>query len=156
MKNAIPFLLALLCLILGWSTYQTRQRLAELEAQPPVVAKPDTVYIAKPYKVKVVEYRDRAVPAQVKVYPTDTLLRDTLEQQPLITEVQVKRRQLTIARIDPKGEVTSDHYPLPKHLHSLTIDHAGHVAIRTKKPRRALKALGIVAGVGIVTLIVLR
>lgn len=156
MKTSISILLALLCLVLAWSTYRTRQRLEALEAQPPVVAQPDTVFIAKPYEVKVVEYRYRAVPAKVKVYQPDTLLRDTLEQQDLIAEVQVKRRQLTVARIDPKGEVRTDHYTLPKHLQSLTLDHAGHVALRSKKPRRALKALGIVAGVGIVTLIVLK
>lgn len=159
MKNPISFALAVLCLILAWSTFQSRQQLAELENRPSVVAQPDTVYVDKPYEVKVVEYRDRAVPVQVKVYPPDTLLRDTLERQDIITQVRLTKRVLTIDRIDPKGITFSEQYSLPEQLHklhSIRIDHLGQVEVKPRKKHRVLKAGLVLIGAGATAYLILK
>lgn len=145
MINRILLLaLAVLIVVLAFQNKAQRAQIDHLEAQRP--AKPDTVFVNKPYKVEVIKYRDRAVPVQVKVYQPDTVLRDTMVHDTLISAIKLRKKQLVIDRIDPKGIVYSNKYPLPRH-YDLQIDYSGHV--RVKKRRQLLKKTGIVVGIGV-------
>lgn len=100
---------------------------------------PDTIFVAKPYKVIEIKKEYIEKPVKVIVYLKDTTLRKQAEHSDIITGINFKRHNLfnkmdfiTIDKINPQGIVLSHAYEVPP-VREIKIDMNGN--LQTKKKR---------------------
>jgi hypothetical protein len=100
---------------------------------------PDTIFVAKPYKVIEIKKEYIEKPVKVIVYLKDTTLRKQAEHSDIITGINFKRHNLfnkmdfiTIDKINPHGIVLSHEYEVPP-VREIKIDMNGN--LQTKKKR---------------------
>ncbi|MDC3220640.1 hypothetical protein OAT71_02380 [Flavobacteriales bacterium] len=110
------------------------------------LVKTDTVYVNKPYKV--IEIKEVAKPVRVEVYKRDTVLREKLIQDTLITGIEIKKKEIRIHRLTPLGIVLIDEYNI-QDVTGMTLNYEGKLEVKKKKRRklwRNLERIGLVAG----------
>lgn len=90
----------------------------------------DTIYIDKPYKVEVI--KEVEVPKIVRVYHTDTILREKLVKDTLITFLEITPKQAHIHTLTPSGKPSINTYPIEDYT-QLQINHKGQIKRRRKK-----------------------
>ena len=109
----------------------------------------DTIYVNKPYKEIVIQEVEVEKPVKVFVYRTDTVYRERIELDTLITSVQITPRVAKIHTITPEGLPMIKEYPLPQ-FREIIIDHQGNMKVKRKKRRRkfwrTMERVGIFAG----------
>lgn len=103
-----------------------------------VYMKPDTVFVDRPYKEIVIKEVEKEVPKTVVVYKIDTVYREQIEKDTLITAVEITEEIAKIHTITPKGIPLIQEYPMPEFKH-IQIDHEGNTKIKRKKNRKRLK-----------------
>ena len=95
----------------------------------------DTIYVDKPYKEIVIKKVEIEVPKTVYIYKTDTVFREKLIRDTLITSIELDRKLARIHTITPLGMPLIKEYNLPQ-FRQIQIDHEGNLAIKPKKLRR--------------------
>lgn len=95
----------------------------------------DTIYIDKPYKEIVIKEIEVEVPKTVYIYKRDTIYREILEKDTLISSIEIDRQTATIHTITPLGIPQIKEYNLPP-FRQLRIDHEGNFAITPQKRNR--------------------
>jgi hypothetical protein len=104
----------------------------------------DTLYIDRPYKVEVI--KEVEVPQIVRVYQRDTVYRNQLEKDTLITFVEITPKEAHIHTITPLGKPTINTYPIEDYS-LLQINHKGSLKRRRKKRFwRNLERVGFLLG----------
>ena len=94
----------------------------------------DTIYINKPYERIVVQKIE--VPREVLIYRRDTIFREQMEKDTLISGLQFTPRKLTLHSITPEGQPLVKKYPLAA-FRELKVDHKGNLQIKkVKHPKR--------------------
>jgi hypothetical protein len=104
----------------------------------------DTVYIEKPFIPKKIEPNNQ--PVKVKVYKQkDPALRDSLEKEPIIEAIEIKKNskgqvtEIDITKVDSSGLITTDIHKLDPDSKKIEIDNTGQV--EEKKKTRVGKIL---------------
>jgi len=97
------------------------------------VIQTDTVYIDKPYKV--IELKEIEKPIKITIYKTDTIYRDQLVQDTLITFIEFQPKLAKIHILTPQGLPLIKDYPLPPSFQKVQINHQGDFSITSKKVR---------------------
>ena len=98
------------------------------------VIKTDTVYVNKPYKEIVIKEVEIEKPVKVLIYKTDTVFRQKLERDTLISGVKLNLDKATIHSITPNGVPLVKVYSL-KQFSEAKIDHKGNLKVSRKKNR---------------------
>jgi hypothetical protein len=114
--------------------YQVKQP----EASPPaIIAKPDTVYSDKP--IIPVAVASKAIPAKVAIHKADTVARQQLEKQTIVTGIRKARDKLEVQKMDPLGIAVQEDYPLPEPelIKEIRIDTSGNVEVISEDPKKA-------------------
>jgi hypothetical protein len=99
----------------------------------------DTIYVDRPYMEVVVQKIE--VPKKVFVYLTDSVFREGIEKDTLITGLEITPSLAQIHTITPKGLSIIREYPLPKYR-ELKIDHQGQLRVKRKKHKKFWKRAG--------------
>lgn len=89
-------------------------------------------------RVAVVKKVEMEVPKTVFVYKTDTVFRQRIEKDTLITGIEITNEIAKIHTLTPKGIPIVREYPMPE-FKQITIDHEGNTQIKRKKNRKRLK-----------------
>ena len=93
----------------------------------------DTVFVDKPYEV--IEIKEIEKPVKITVYKTDTIYREKLIQDTLITHLEIEPKYAKIHTLTPEGIPLIKDYPLPS-FERINIDHEGDIQIKEKKVKR--------------------
>ena len=95
--------------------------------------KTDSVYTNRPYELKEIENIQK--PNKVVVYQVDTLIRNQVEKDTIITGVTITENQLSIEKITPKGLIFIDTYNLKfDDIKKVEINNKGQLQVINKKP----------------------
>lgn len=108
------------------------------KSEPATYMMPDTVFVDRPYKEIVVKEVEKVVPKTVVVYKADTIYRQQIEKDTLITGVEITNEIAKIHTITPKGIPIVREYPMPE-FKQITIDHEGNTQIKRKRKPKRLK-----------------
>ena len=113
------------------------------------IVQTDTVFIDKPYKV--IELKEVEKPIKVTIYKTDTIYRDQLIQDTLITFIEIQPKLAKVHTLTPQGLPLIKDYPLPPTFQKIQINHQGDVNITSKKIKhqkfwRNAERIGLVLG----------
>jgi hypothetical protein len=145
-----------LCLILLFLLLLKSCELEKAKKHVEVSRVPDTVYVAKPYKVVVIQKQYIEKPVKVIVYLKDTTLRKQAERSEIITRIDFKRHNLfhkkdflKVDKINPQGIVFSNEYNLEP-VREIKIGLNGDVEVK-KKRHLGLKIVGSIIAGGIST-----
>lgn len=96
----------------------------------------DTVFVDKPYKEIIIKKVE--VPVTVTIYQTDTIYRERLERDTLITFVEITPKHASIHTITPLGKPSINTYPI-EDFSNLKINHKG--GLKSRKRKRFWKGL---------------
>lgn len=96
--------------------------------------KTDSIYTNRKYKIKIIN--DIQKPNTVVVYnKPDTILRNIVENDTIITGVTITENQISIEKIDAKGIVCIDTYKIdPDRVKKIEINNKGQLQFTTTKP----------------------
>lgn len=109
-----------------------------------IITTTDTIYVDRPYKIEVI--KEVEVPVKVVVYQRDTIYREKLEQDTLITFLSISPKLAEIHTLTPTGKPSVAHYPIEDFTH-LDINHKGKLKTKKKKQFwRNLERMGIFVG----------
>lgn len=104
----------------------------------------DTIYIDKPYKVEVI--KEVEVPKIVRVYHTDTILREKLVKDTLITFLEITPKLAYIHTLTPSGIPSINTYPIEGYS-QLQINHKGQIKRRRmKRFWKSVERVGLFVG----------
>ena len=101
---------------------------------PPLILT-DTVYVDKPYKQIVIKEVEVEKPVKVYMYKTDTVYRERIEKDTLITSVELTPKLAKIHTITPEGLPLIAEFPLPEYR-DIKIDHEGNMEVKRKRKQR--------------------
>ena len=120
-----------------------------LHSPAPTMIRTDTVYVDKPYKEIVIKEVEVEKPVKVYIYKTDTVYRERIERDTLITSIELTPKLAKIHTITPEGLPLIAEYPLPE-FGDIKIDHEGNMEVKRKRRRRKfwrrLERIGIFVG----------
>ncbi|MBL4753235.1 MAG: hypothetical protein JKY52_06530 [Flavobacteriales bacterium] len=120
-----------------------------LHSTGPSIIQTDTIYVDKPYKEIIIKEVEVEKPVKVYIYKTDTVYRERIERDTLITSVELTPRLAKIHTITPEGLPLITEYPLPEHR-DIKIDHKGNMEVKRKRRRRKfwrrMERVGILVG----------
>ena len=109
--------------------------------------KTDTIHTNTVYKEIRIEPKEIAVPYEVKVYKTDTIYREQLENDTLISSVVIDKKKAEIHTLTPSGTPHINTYPI-KDFSQIQINHKGQANIKLQKHPKRKKALKWIERVG--------
>ena len=112
--------------------------------------KTDTIHTNTIYKEIRIEPKEIAVPYEVKIYKTDTVYREQLENDTLISSVVIDKKKAEIHTITPSGTPLINTYPV-KDFNQIRITHDGRTAIQLPKHPKRKKALKWIERIGLIT-----
>ena len=98
------------------------------------VIQTDTVYVDKPYKV--IKIKEVEKPVKVTVFKTDTVYREKLIQDTLITHIEIDPKYAKIHTITPEGVPLIKDYPLSS-FDKIDINHQGSIQIKKRKTNKS-------------------
>jgi len=104
----------------------------------------DTIYVDKSYQEIVIKEVEVIRPTTVYVYKTDTVFRQQLEKDTLISGIEITPKIAKVHTITPKGLPLVKEYPLLPYKH-ISLDYEGNMSIKQKKHpkrRKFFKQLG--------------
>ncbi|WP_438712312.1 hypothetical protein ACSTS3_07980 [Aquimarina muelleri] len=108
--------------------------------------KTDTIFIDKPYKVVTIKKEVIEKPVKVYVYKTDTVFRKNMENDTLISSIQIGKKKAQIHTLTPDGIPTINEYLLPP-FKSLTMDYKGNLQINPIKHPKRKKTLHTIGAI---------
>ena len=98
--------------------------------------KTDTIHTNTVYKEIRIEPKEIAIPYEVKIYKTDTVYREELEKDTLISSVVINKKKAEIHTLSPSGTPLINSYPV-KNFSQIQINHKGQANIKLQKhPKR--------------------
>lgn len=110
--------------------------------------KTDTIHTNTVYKEIKIEPKEIAVPYEVKIYKTDTVYREQLENDTLISSVVLNKKQAEIHTLTPSGTPLINTYPV-KNFSQIQINHKGQANIKLQKHSKRIKALKWLGRIGL-------
>lgn len=137
MKGWLQFLLGITVTIMLWYFLFQNNLLPLHEI---TLTTTDTIYVDRPYKEIVIKEVEVEVPVAVKVYKMDTLYRNQIEKDTLITSVEITPKLVHIHVLTPKGVPMIHHYNLEGYQ-SLKINHEGELLINESKRLKRLRCI---------------
>lgn len=111
-----------------------------------IITTTDTIYVDKPYKVEVI--KEVEVPVRVTIYQTDTIYRERLEKDTLITFVSITPKVAEIHTLTPKGKPSIALYPIQDFTH-LNINHKGNIKTKKKNNQILVKSMIFCFGIAL-------
>ena len=109
-----------------------------------MTVRPDTVFVDKPYQEVVIKRVEVEIPTKVYIYKVDTVFRNRIEKDTLISSIEFTPKFARIHTITPLGKPVVKAYSLENYK-SVALDYEGRMAIKKQKhPKRKklLKTLG--------------
>ncbi|MBL4898807.1 MAG: hypothetical protein JKX76_04050 [Colwellia sp.] len=106
-----------------------------LHSPAPTFIQTDTIYVDKPYREIVIKKVEVEKPVKVFIYKTDTVYRERIERDTLITSVELTPKLAKIHTITPQGLPMINEYPIMEYK-EIKIDHDGNMMVKRKKGRR--------------------
>ena len=138
MINKIKYLFFGIALALLFGLFLSEKGYFEKEI---IITTTDTIYIDRPYKIEVI--KEVEVPVKVVVYQRDTIYREKLEKDTLITFLSISPKLAEIHTLTPTGKPSVAHYPIEDFTH-LDINHKGKLKTKRKKQLwKNLERIGI-------------
>lgn len=108
----------------------------------------DTIYVDKPYKEIVIKEVEVIIPTTVYVYKTDTVFRQKLEKDTLISGIEITPKKAKIHTITPRGLPLIKEYPLLPYQR-FSLDYEGNLSIQQKKHPKRKKFFKTLGKIGI-------
>ena len=100
------------------------------------------------YKEVRIEPKEIAIPYEVKVYKTDTIFREQLEKDTLISSVVINKKKAEIHTLTSSGVPLINSYPV-KDFSQIQINHKGQANIKLQKHPKRKKILKWLGRIGI-------
>ena len=110
--------------------------------------KTDTIHTNTVYKEVIIQPKEIAIPYEVKVYRVDTVFREKLENDTLISSVVITPKEVKIHTLTPSGLPLINTYPI-KDFNQITIAHDGQTSIKLPKHPKRKKTLKILSKIGL-------
>jgi len=110
--------------------------------------KTDTIHTNTVYKEVRIEPKEIAVPYEVKIYKIDTIYREQLENDTLISSILINKKKAEIHTITPSGTPLINTYPV-KDFNQISITHDGRTSIKLPKHPKRKKMLKVLSKIGL-------
>jgi len=100
----------------------------------------DTLYVDRPYKEIMIKEIEVEVPVTVTIYQTDTVYRQLIEHDTLITSVEITPKMASVHTLTPLGVPMIQHYNF-EGFQTLQINHEGVLTVADMKRQKKLRNL---------------
>ncbi len=108
----------------------------------------DTVFVDRPYEKVVIKKIEVVKPVKVYIYERDTVYRQKIERDTLITALELSPKLAKIHTITPMGLPLVRAYPIQE-FKQIDIDHKGSTKIKKAKHPRRKKVLKVLVKAGV-------